>query len=179
MRRLLLPSLALLALLVLVPAAPADARCKNANARPGTISSAAHSRAVRCLIGQVRASKGARRLRRDGRLTKAARAQAVDMVVRDFFGHVSPTGRSFSQRIQIAGYRRSAKRWSVGETLAFGTGRRGTPRRLVRSWLSSPAHRAALLSRSWKHIGVSVVLGSPRGKQRGAATAAVAYGRRG
>jgi uncharacterized protein YkwD len=52
--------------------------------------------------------------------------------------------------------------WSAGENLAWGAPRI-TARQTVRAWLRSPGHRANLLKRSWRNVGVAaVVVRDPR-----------------
>lgn len=46
--------------------------------------------------------------------------------------------------------------WSAGENLAWGAPGLG-PRETVSLWMHSPGHRANLLSKDWKRVGVSIV----------------------
>lgn len=64
----------------------------------------------------------------------------------------------------------------MGETLAWGSGPRGAPRAIVAAWLRSPPHRAVLLSRRYREIGLAAVPGSPRGRSNAAATYAADLG---
>ena len=83
------------------------------------------------------------------------------MVRRGFFSHVTPTGRSVSERVEATGYLRDAASWALGETLAWGTGSCSTPTATVTAWMESPPHRRILLGRRYREIGVGVELGTP------------------
>lgn len=68
------------------------------------------------------------------------------------------------------------QRWSVGENIAYGTGTLGTPKAIVDAWMHSPGHRANILDRSFREIGLGVRLGSPVGSD--GATYVHNFGRR-
>jgi len=46
-----------------------------------------------------------------------------------YFEHTSPSGLTFIQRIESAGYMRGARAWIVGENLVWGSGALSSPRR--------------------------------------------------
>lgn len=158
--------LVLAALLVCVvalaaPAGAAAAGCANASASPGSVSSSAAVRTTVCLINRQRSSRGLRRVRLNGRLTRAAADHARDMVHRGYFSHVSPSGSTFLRRIKRSGYLGGARAWSAGENLAWGSGDRATPRSIVRSWMRSRGHRANILNARFREVGIAIVRGAP------------------
>ena len=51
----------------------------------------------------------------------------------------------------------------LGETLAWGVGVDGSAESIVRMWLASPSHRATLLRRNFRRVGVGVAIGSFEG----------------
>ncbi len=57
--------------------------------------------------------------------------------------------------------------WKVGEVLAWGDGVYGVPQLVLRRWMSSSAHRAVILDRSWREMGVGLVKGKFCGLSRG------------
>jgi uncharacterized protein YkwD len=67
--------------------------------------------------------------------------------------HSSLDGSSFGARIARF-YPRTAL-WSVGELVVAGSPDLDQ-RQLARLWLASPAHRAFLLSRRWRELGVGI-----------------------
>lgn len=112
------------------------------------------------LVNAYRQARGLHPLRVSRALCRAAQRHSIHMQRHRYFGHVSPSGVSVAGRAVSCGYGRSGRAvWRVGEVIAWGSGRRGTPAAVVRGWLRSTPHRAVLLSRSWRHIGVGRVGG--------------------
>jgi uncharacterized protein YkwD len=109
-----------------------------------------------CLLNAARRRHGLSRLRVDPHLRLAARRHARDMLVRRYFAHFSAAGSSPWKRIRAAGYMRPGQRWLVGENLAWGTGRASTPGDRTRALLQSPAHRANMLHRRFREVGIWV-----------------------
>ncbi|HYY76384.1 MAG TPA: CAP domain-containing protein [Gaiellaceae bacterium] len=119
-------------------------------------------------INAVRRSHGLRRLRLEPRLTKAADRHAVSMGRSGYFSHDlftprrSPRWSLFGRWIRWFYPGPGHRSWSAGENLAWGAPRI-TARQTVRAWLRSPGHRANLLKRSWRNVGVAaVVVRDPR-----------------
>jgi uncharacterized protein YkwD len=135
--------------------------CQSASARIGEVSEAELGRATLCLLNQERSSRGLPRLRLNDRLSTAAERHSRDMVQRNYFSHDSLTGLSFVDRIDRSGYFRSARSWSAGENLAWGSGNRGTPEQILRAWMNSPGHRANILTRRFREVGIGVAAGAP------------------
>jgi len=110
-------------------------------------------------INNIRHAYGLSRLRPVFSLFVSAKLYSHQMMRSDYFGHLS--------RIPVAA------RWrSAGETLEWHSGWRLRPRRAVRLWMNSAAHRAVLLSSRYSSIGV----GRTRGRYgSGRATMWVAH----
>ena len=145
--RRLLPLLLLVASMV-APAA-ADA---------GTLRLRTPEREVVRLINDIRLERGLPRLRVAPTLVRAARQHSKDMRYRSYFSHTSATGQGFAERV-----RRFHRAGVVGENIAWGSGSLSTPARIVRAWMASPGHRAIILDRSFRLIGVGRSRGSFRG----------------
>ena len=146
-----------------LPAAATAAQCENAELMPGRGNVAQVKQATLCLLNAERRSHGLARLRSDGQLAKAARRFSALMVADRFFDHVSPAGSTLSSRVRRTSYLRGRVRsWSLGENLAWGAGKRATPRSIVDAWMKSPGHRANILDERFRHIGVGVVIGAPQ-----------------
>jgi uncharacterized protein YkwD len=156
------------------PAAASD--CAGADADPAASSLAAVAEATLCLLNTQRIDRGLPALRSNGRLARAADAHAEDMVARQYFAHDSLDGRRFSTRIKQAGYLPAGSRWFVGENLAWGTGSYATPRAIVRAWMKSSGHRANILERDFKEIGIGIERGNPRDRSGAGATYATEFG---
>ena len=90
----------------------------------------------------------------------------------------SANGRSLSWRLQRYGYSRyRCTVWRVGEVLARGRFLYATPEVIVMRWMRSKTHRALLLKKSWRDIGVGRRKGTFKGKTKTILTT-VDFGRR-
>lgn len=168
---------AALATASLAPAAQASAApCAHADALPAHTPMAVTKAATLCLLNAERRRHALPALRSNERLALAGKRHARDMVRRRYFSHASRAGRTFDARISSAGYARG-RRASVGENLAWGSGRLATPRAIVRSWMASPGHRANILQPLFREIGIGIVHGTPQARGDGA-TYATEFGRR-
>ena len=106
-------------------------------------------------LNRVRAYRGLKPLRTSPSLRTAARVHTRSMLDAGFFGHESPDGTSFSDRIRRYYSSRGWQTWSVGETLVATEGERSTSAAaVVSAWLDSPPHRQIILSPSFREIGV-------------------------
>ncbi len=139
MRSVALVLCTLTTLLALVAAAPA--------AQAGGPRLDRGERGIVGAINRARARHGLPRLHAGGRLSRAADLHSRDMLAGDFFAH-----GSFVQRV-----RRFTRSRRVGETLAYNS--RCDGGRFVRMWLGSPSHRAVLLSRTFRRVGIGRRLG--------------------
>jgi uncharacterized protein YkwD len=154
----------------MLPAAQALA-CANARVRPGTASDETYEHAVACLVNVERARAGLADLHYDRRLARAASSFSSSMVREGFFDHVSPEGSTLTQRAHAAGYPGG----TLGETIGWGSGSLSTPAAIVDGWMESPPHRAVLLSRLLRRVGIGVVGGAPTHVD-GAATVTADFG---
>lgn len=142
--------------------------CENADITPTDANERAVREAILCLHNEIRADRGLPRLREDARLRRAAVAHSQDMVSRRYFEHTTPAGVTMVDRIRAARYVPRNVGWSLGENLAWGTGRLATPRSIMRAWMDSPGHRANVVKRSYREIGIGVVTGVPSDRDKGA-----------
>jgi uncharacterized protein YkwD len=134
-------------------------------------------RATLCVLNAERARHDLAPLKLNRRLSKAARRHSRAMARKHFFSHTSPSGATFVDRIRRAGYLAGASSWSIGENIAYGSGSQGAPRAIGTAWMNSPGHRANILSRSFRAIGIGIAAGTPFGG--GGATYTTDFGRRG
>ncbi len=158
-----IPGLAgLLAFAALLAPAPAQAQgCANAHVRPTRANVELVRGAVLCLHNAERARHGLRGLRASARLRRAAAGHSTHMIGARFFDHTTPGGRTMLDRIRSTGYTSGARAWSVGENIAWASGRLATAQQIHRSWMRSPAHRANILQRRFREIGIGVRAGVP------------------
>jgi uncharacterized protein YkwD len=95
----------------------------------------------------------------DPRLASAARGHSAAMDASNFFSHDGDG--SMIDRVRASGYLAGAATWMVGENIAWGSGRQGSPKATVGRWMASPGHRSTMLSSRFRDIGVGVAIGSP------------------
>ena len=166
--------IALLAMLLLAPAAaaaegkPAGRQCADADLEAASDNLPRIRAAILCLHNRVRAEHDLPPLRANKRLRRAAVGHSRSMVAKRFFAHESPRGSTMVERIRRARYVRAGDGWTLGENLAWGTGSLGTPRSTLEAWMDSRGHRANLLNRAFRDMGVGVVLGVPVSDAAGA-----------
>lgn len=148
--------------------ARATRECENADVMPAPGNEGVVRAAILCLHNQIRAGRGLPLLRENAKLRRAAVGHSADMVQRRFFDHTSPSGTTFVKRIFAARYASNRVAWSLGENLAWGTGSLATPREIMKAWMQSPGHRANVVKRSYREIGIGVVIGTPSAGDDGA-----------
>jgi uncharacterized protein YkwD len=111
-------------------------------------------------VSKARSGHDLGTLRRDPGLQRAARAHAVDMLQRDYTGHIGPAGRSATERVGILDRRFIGL---TGENLAENVGiardaiaEQVGPMalKLVSGFLDSPEHRNNLLGPDYTHHGI-------------------------
>lgn len=151
--------------------------CRDADLTPAPGNLDRIRGAVLCLQNQIRVQHGLPALREQPNLRRAAAGHSDDMVGRRYFDHTTPSGRTMVDRIVGAGYVRAQDGWLLGENLEWGTGSLATPRGALRAWLDSPPHRANLLRRGYREVGIGIALGVPTGGRSGA-TYTVDFGTR-
>lgn len=95
----------------------------------------------------------------NSKLQLSAQKKIDDMLLNDYFEHVSPTGVAISDLIETVGYDYII----VGENLALGNFQ--SEKELVDAWMASPGHRANILNNKYKDIGVAVGHGTISGKK--------------
>lgn len=142
--------------------ASAVAGCAGADALPGSVSAATVRSAMLCLLNVQRAAHGLPALRASRPLRAAATRWARTMVSRHFFDHAR-SGSTLSTRVARTAYLRRTRSWALGENIAYGSGARGTPAAIVAAWMGSPPHRANILLRRFRDIGIGVAPGVPVG----------------
>lgn len=107
------------------------------------------------LINKERAKKGLHSVAAVDSLMKAARGHSADMAKHKYFSHNSYNGERFDARLVRYGYTRSGfSSWQAGEDLYCGNGAQASPAAVVRAWMKSPAHRAVILCKSMRDIGL-------------------------
>jgi uncharacterized protein YkwD len=130
--------------------------------------------AVLCLLNRLRARYNMHAVHVSFGLTVAALQHSGDMVRRAYFSHDGPDG-DLNTRVRRSGYVRPNHGYAISEAMAWGEG--VTPRSLVSMLKHSPEHRAILLDRDQRDVGVGLTLGAPvAGVTTSSATLVLAFG---
>ncbi len=142
-----LAAVSLLAAPAVVPVAPA-------------VAAPAHDRLEAAVVREInvaRSREGLRALRPSRALARAAARHSGEQVRRGRISHTSARGASPALRV-----RRLTRARGVGETIAYLPGTAARAAHVVRLWLASPPHRAALLGPAYRRVGVGRVTGRMR-----------------
>lgn len=158
--------LALLAFAGASLAPAAQARGKGcgpaADSNPGALKAGAARDAILCLVNKVRNSAGLGDLDRDKRLQRAAQRHTDKMDGTGCFDHTCGGEGDLGTRLESVDYIEGGlTRWAYGENIAWGMERLGTPRKIVAAWMHSSGHRANILSRDFRDVGIGFAAGSP------------------
>lgn len=99
-------------------------------------------------INSERANAGVGALSTCGNLRTAAAAHSADQAAHTTMTHTGSDGSTMVQRAERAGY----LHWTnLGENVAYGY---GSVDGVMVGWMSSPGHRANILSGDYTHLGV-------------------------
>lgn len=116
------------------------------------------------LVNAKRAETGLAPLRENASLTTSAKIYAEEMAKGNFFGHVSPTGKTLKERIEASGFYdafltsdcQCTRKYLIGENLARG---QRTVAQAMDAWMASPSHRGAILHPDFQEIGFGISAG--------------------
>jgi uncharacterized protein YkwD len=112
-------------------------------------------RVRREMLDRVNLERSARRLpplRRHPRLDETAQGHANDMLVRRYYGHDTPEGKTVMDREQAKGYRATF----AGENIARG---QYSVTEVMDGWMGSPIHQEHLLSTMLNEVGFGLAFG--------------------
>jgi uncharacterized protein YkwD len=131
-------------------------------------------KSIICLVNVERRAAGARRVKGHKRLQKAATAHAKDMLSRTYFAHEGPGGPDLISRLQ------KAKFWpaTAGENLGAATGAFANARSIVDAWMHSSGHKANMLDKRFKYLGIGIEPMFPAPPESPGATIAAEFGTR-
>lgn len=101
-----------------------------------------------------RTKNGVPALTVNAKLNASAELKAKDMLAKQYFEHVSPSGRDITDLSGDVGYTYLL----IGENLALGNFE--DDEALVAAWMASPGHRENILNPRYKEIGVAVLKGT-------------------
>ena len=127
-------------------------------AAPAGVSLSSYEKQLLKCINHERTSRHLAKLRINAMLVDSARSHSADMGEMKYFDHVSSSGETWSRRIVRHGYtRKGYTTWKAGENIAWGAGLYSSPVVVVDQWMGSAAHRAVLLTKDFRDVGVGAV----------------------
>lgn len=109
------------------------------------------------LANRERNERGLGNLVKNDKLTVAANSKGNDMFAKQYWSHIGPNGETPWQFIQASGY----DYVYAGENLAKDF---STSLEVHLAWMNSPTHRANILNKNYRDIGIAVVSGMLNGK---------------
>ncbi len=143
--------------------------CQNTELTPAPENIGLVREAVLCLINHKRAENGDSPLATNPQLEEAAEGHCQELIVDDYFAHVSPSGETPVDRIRDTGYIPSASDgYVIGENLAWGTYQLSTPQSIVAAWIASPGHLANILETQYTETGIGIIAEVPASLAEGA-----------
>lgn len=107
---------------------------------------------------RYRQTEGLKVLSFNAKLEQSAKAKLEDMFTRKYFAHVSETGEGPAELAAASHYEYIV----VGENLALGNF--ADDSELVKAWMDSPGHRANIMNKNYRDIGIAVGRGVFEGK---------------
>ena len=137
----------------------ATALTASASAAPQVSFRSDSEQKVLSLLNAIRVQHHLKPLRFNIRLRGAAREHSSDMIAHDYFEHDSPN-EHFDVRI-----RRHVDAPLVGENIAWGTGKYGSPEGVVSLWMHSAPHRRIILMAKLRRVGLGIAIGPFQGQQ--------------
>jgi uncharacterized protein YkwD len=142
---------------VSIPGPTVTSRCKNAQMSPTRVRTKAIVTALLCVMNEQRKLFKLKPLKISKLLAKAALAHSRAMVLGGFFAHQGPSEAALAARLKKVKFAGTA----AGENLGAGSGNLGTPVAMVDGWMHSPLHRANLLSKRWRAVGIGFLAQYP------------------
>jgi uncharacterized protein YkwD len=138
---------------VVPPVATAPAKPDTAPVALGELTASSDEMRVLQLINKERGANGLKPLALDPILLRAARMHSDNMATKDFFNHVSPDGKTASERIKMCGMHG----WrALGENIAYNQGFDDPVAFAVEQWMKSPMHRENMMNPMWSSTAVGI-----------------------
>ena len=129
---------------------------------PSKLTNGQAREAILCLVNRKRGNAGLPALERNKRLQKAAQRHTDKMSGTGCFDHECSGEAALGARLESVDYLTGGLlQWAYGENIAWGMDSRGRPSEIVKAWMNSPGHRANILSRQFREIGVGFASGTP------------------
>jgi len=110
------------------------------------------------LTNKARTDNGLDELAENRLLNQIAEARARDMLEKQYFAHVSPTGEQASDLAEDVGYAYKIIAENIGKGAFYSN------QKIVDGWMQSPGHRDNMLSGDIREMGAAVLEGKMKGR---------------
>ena len=114
---------------------------------PAKSSVSSQANEVLALVNKYRKENGLNALTMNEKAQQAANVRAEE--ISRSFSHTRPDGRAFYTALDAVGIRNGSR----GENIASGY---KTPSEVMTAWMNSSGHRANILSKSYKELGIGI-----------------------
>ena len=114
-----------------------------------------------CLMNEERSRRGLRPFKVDRRLERSAAFHTGDMVRHGYFAHHKRGRPRLLRRITRTGYFKGTYTGAFSENLGFGPPERGTAAEMHRAFMLSHTHRANIVYRRFRNVGIGSVMIDP------------------
>jgi uncharacterized protein YkwD len=126
-----------------------------------TVTLNQYEKQVLALVNKERTDRHLAKLTVNTKLTSAARAHSTEMGQLQYFTHNSLSGETWRQRLIRFGFTSKGYHfWKAGEALFWGAGLYSSPVNVVDSWMASPSHKKAILTKVFRQAGIGAVRSS-------------------
>ena len=122
----------------------------------GTVALSSLESGVLQQLNTIRVQHGLVPLKLSARLTASSGQHSREMSADGYFAHTSHDGTAFWKRISRWYGQNHFRYWSVGENLLWSSPE-VDPAGALQLWMSSPEHRANILTARWREIGISAL----------------------
>jgi uncharacterized protein YkwD len=174
-------ALAVFAAVSFAPSAQArGAACVNyGDTQPSQLKKREARKAILCLLNEQRAKHGLPAFNRNRKLQRASQKHSARMTGSGCFEHQCPGEGDLVARLGSVDYLLGGLvRWICAENIAWGTTTVGTPSAIMDAWMNSAGHRANILNRDLREVGVGFAKGSPANADAPAGTYTTDFGDR-
>jgi uncharacterized protein YkwD len=154
----------LLAALLYLPLAWGQVRTQSGalSRKSGILHPKGLERQIFQLTNEARRKNGLPPLASDSSLARKAREKSDDMLMKHYFSHTSPEGKTFKERMQeekpasFSTISRAGENIYMGHRFDYSVDIKTQARLIVDGWMTSPGHRRNMLDPTYTHLGVGV-----------------------
>lgn len=134
-----------------------DGSCPHENAKPSEGSTTQFANSLRCLINKERTKRGLNAVHKNSKLKSVEGAHVSKMIRERCFKHRCSHERTLVKRVKGSGYLDGALSYKFVENLGY----ENTPKKMIVRLMGDRSHRANILLKHGRDIGVATGRGRP------------------